>query len=537
MNRETSNTGNLKPLQVLLTLAAFAFVFTAFVFPFRIDWFDSKSYFYLPLELFVFGIALLVPGRIGRYLQVVFTIALAAGVIFRIADISAYQVFSRSFNPVFDSYLLTDGFHFLTSSFGLPAAIGAAFALVALAVSIILASYFSLQRLRVVLNLRPSLSVSVVLAGLVVWLLASSLGWPRASRYFYDQLAMHVSNTVASIKDFSEFKALVEIDAYATVPGESLFTALEGKDVLVVFVESYGRTLLEKSEYSEQFRPYLTASTKSLESAGFQSRSAFLTSPTVGGISWLAHGTALSGLWIDSQVRYDSLMMSQRPSLVRLFQRAGWRTVGVMPAISLAWPEGAYFGYEQLYTAPELAYQGAPYNYVTMPDQFTLSQFQKFELAPEPRQPVMAELALVSSHAPWTPVPTLRDWDEVGDGSVFTQEATSGDPAEVVWQSRDRVLQQFRECVEYVLNTISSFAQTFGDDDLVVLIIGDHQPMPYVTDNTDNRDVLVHLIAKDPAVMEAIEHWQWTPGMLPAPDVPVWRMDEVRDRFIQAFSP
>jgi hypothetical protein len=52
----------------------------------------------------------------------------------------------------------------------------------------------------------------------------------------------------------------------------------------------------------------------------------------------------MSGLWIDSQLRYDALMMSQRPSLIRLFQRAGWRTVGVMPAITLAWPEGQYFG-------------------------------------------------------------------------------------------------------------------------------------------------------------------------------------------------
>ena len=536
MSREFRNTDFLHPLQLLLTFAAFGFVFSAFVFPYRIDWFDSKSYYYLPLELFVLGGALLLPGRFAPSLRFVLALVLAAGVIFRIADISAFQVFSRPFNPVFDSYLLADGFHFVTTSFGFIAALAAAIALALLAALIVLASFYSLSRLHQLLSIQPKLSLGFVVSGLVVWLVASSAGWPRASRYFYDQLAMHASNTVASIKDFSEFKTLVEVDAYADVPGDALFSALAGKDVLVIFVESYGRTLLDKKEYSENFVPYLNESTKLLEASGFQSRSAFLTSPTVGGISWLAHGTALSGLWIDSQVRYDSLMMSQRPSLVRLFQRAGWRTVGVMPAISLAWPEGSYFGYEQLYTAPELDYQGAPYNYVTMPDQFTLSQFQKFELAKESRAPVMAEIALVSSHAPWTPVPTLIDWNDVGDGSVFIEEATSGDAAEVVWQDRDRVLKQFRECIEYVLSAISSFTRTFGDDELVVLVIGDHQPMPYVTDNTDNRDVLVHIIAKDPAVMEAVAHWQWSPGMLPASDAPVWRMDEVRDRFIQAFS-
>lgn len=536
MSRESRSTDFSKPLQLLLTLAAFGFVFSAFVFPNRIDWFDSKSYFYLPLELFLLGLALVLTGVYGRWLRISLAVLLAAGVIFRIADIAAFQVFARPFNPVFDTYLLADGFHFLTTTFGFIAAVAAAIALLVLASGIVFASFFSLARLHQLLRVKPTLSIAVVLAGLLIWIGASSAGWPRASRYFYDQFAMHISNTVTSIKDLREFRDLVDVDVYADTPGDALFSALRGKDVLVIFVESYGRTLLDKQEYSEQFVPFLNGTTNALEAAGFQSRSAFLTSPTVGGISWLAHGTALSGLWIDSQVRYDSLMMSQRPSLVRLFQRAGWRTVGVMPAISLAWPEGGYFGYDQIYTAPELEYQGAPYNYVTMPDQFTLSQFQKFELANEPRTPVMAELALVSSHAPWTPVPTLIEWDDVGDGSVFIEEATSGDAADVVWQSRDRVINQFRECIEYVMSAISSFSQTFGDDDLVILILGDHQPMPYVTDNTDNRDVLVHIIAKDPAVMEAVSHWQWTQGMMPASDAPVWRMDQVRDRFIQAFS-
>ena len=148
----------------------------------------------------------------------------------------------------------------------------------------------------------------------------------------------------------------------------------------------------------------------------------------------------------------------------------------------------------------------------------------------------MAEIALLSSHAPWTPVPTLIPWEDVGDGSVFSEEATAGDSPEVVWQDRDRVLKQFRECIEYVIDSLVSFTETFGDEDLVVLIIGDHQPMPYVTDNTENRDVLTHIIAQDPAVMAAIEDWQWSEGMLPADDAPVWRMDTVRDRFIEAFS-
>ncbi|MCB1664641.1 MAG: hypothetical protein KDI28_02635 [Pseudomonadales bacterium] len=528
-----------RPLRLrhgLLTLLAFCFAFLVFVIPNRLTWLDAKSFLYLPLELFVLGLALLLPGRAGTVLRFVLALLLAAGLIFRIADMVAFAVFSRPFNPVFDSYLLADGYHFLTTSLGQAVALLTALLACALVLGILLLSVFALGNLQRVLRRAPRVSLIVLLTGIALWGGLSAAGWPRASRYFVDQLSMHVSNTLHSVADLRAFRDVVNVDRYADAPGDSLFGALRGKDVLVVFVESYGRTLVDKAEYAQDFRPALERAGEALAETGYQSRSAFLTSPTVGGISWLAHGTALSGLWIDSQVRYDSLMMSERPSLVRLFQRAGWRTVGVMPAIGMPWPEGQYFGYDHLYTAPELDYRGLPFNYVTMPDQFTLSRFQELERARTSHEPVMAEIALISSHAPWTPVPRLIDWQEVGDGSIFNAQATAGESADEVWQDRDRVLRQYRECAQYVIDALVSYVRNFGDDDLVVLILGDHQPMPYVTDNTENRDVLTHIIARDPAVMRAIDHWQWTPGMLPADEAPVWRMDEVRDRFVDAFS-
>ena len=57
------------------------------------------------------------------------------------------------------------------------------------------------------------------------------------------------------------------------------------------------------------------------------SRSAFLTSPTFGAASWLAHSTLQSGLWVDSEQRYDQLLGSDRLTLTSAFGRAGWRTV------------------------------------------------------------------------------------------------------------------------------------------------------------------------------------------------------------------
>jgi hypothetical protein len=305
----------------------------------------------------------------------------------------------------------------------------------------------------------------------------------------------------------------------------------------VVFLESYGRVLLDSPRYADAIRPALERAGSTLSAQGYASSSAFLASSTIGGLSWLAHGTAMSGLWIDSQLRYDALMMSQRPTLIRLFQRAGWRTVGVMPAITLAWPEGQYFGYDQIYGAAALEYQGLPFNYVTMPDQFTLARFQQRERDPEARRPVMAEVALISSHAPWTPIPEVIDWDSIVDGTEFNEQAQRGPRTDQVWQDIDLLKSQYRDSVVYVLDTLVSYIEKFGDSNLVVLVMGDHQPMPLIAEGASAPDVMVHIISADPAVMEATADWQWTLGMLPAQDAPVWRMDTVRDRFIETFSP
>jgi hypothetical protein len=90
------------------------------------------------------------------------------------------------------------------------------------------------------------------------------------------------------------------------------------------FVESYGRDAIEDPRYASEVGAVLDAGSGRLRAAGFASRSAFLTSPTAGGGSWLAHSTLLSGLWINNQQRYNSLVSSDRLTLSKAFQGAGW---------------------------------------------------------------------------------------------------------------------------------------------------------------------------------------------------------------------
>src|SRR5262249_54318927 len=154
-----------------------------------------------------------------------------------------------------------------------------------------------------------------------------------------------------SLNDPTTFAAQVAVDAFRDTPGEDLLTALRGKDVIVTFVESYGRVALTHPDLAPQVGAVLDAGDRRLRAAGFASRSAFLTSPTAGGGSWLAHATLLCGVWVDNQQRHQTLLTSDRLTLNGAFRRAGWRTVGVMPGTNKAWPEGAFFGYDRVYAS------------------------------------------------------------------------------------------------------------------------------------------------------------------------------------------
>ena len=66
-------------------------------------------------------------------------------------------------------------------------------------------------------------------------------------------------------------------------------------------------------------------------------------------MSWLGHGSAISGLWLDNQLRYELMLGSGQPTLVDDFAAAGYRTVALMPQITMAWPEGRLLGYDEIW--------------------------------------------------------------------------------------------------------------------------------------------------------------------------------------------
>lgn len=268
--------------------------------------------------------------------------------------------------------------------------------------------------------------------------------------------------------------------------------------VVLAFVESYGVSALFDERYRPVVGPALDTMAEAAEQRGLHMVSGRLGSPVQGGQSWLAHASVLSGLWVESQHHYDALVASEAPTLIDDFRDSGHRSVAVMPAITKVWPEGRALGYDRIYDAAAMEYQGPAFNWVTMPDQYTWSRTHDRILEPA-RQPVFAELALVSGHAPWVPVlPVLADWNQIGEGEVFRQWQGAGESPASLWQDPERVREHYARAMAYSLEVIAGFiGQRMGDDTLLI-IMGDHQAAPLVTGDSASRDVPVHLVSADP---------------------------------------
>jgi hypothetical protein len=307
--------------------------------------------------------------------------------------------------------------------------------------------------------------------------------------------------------------------------------------MIFTFIESYGRSAIEDPIMAPGVDKTLDVSTKALAKAGFHAKSGWLTSATYGGSSWLGHSTTMSGLWIDNQQRYRTVMASDHLSLTKAFQKTGdWDTVGIMPGVQKAWPEQSYYGLDSVRNAFQLGYKGPKFSWSTMPDQYALEAYQKLEHSKKRDKPLMSEIILTSSHQPWAPIPKMVDWDKLGDGTVFNAIQKAGNKASDVITNPTKSREEYGKSVQYSVTALTQWMERYGDENTVLVFLGDHQPIARVSGDHASRDVPISIVAKDPKVLDKIADWNWSDGLRPAHNAPVWKMSAFRDKFLTAYG-
>ncbi|MEM8914529.1 MAG: sulfatase [Pseudomonadota bacterium] len=378
------------------------------------------------------------------------------------------------------------------------------------------------------------LILSGVTLGTLIW---PAWSWPTVSANTNRLVIEQVSLFARTERAKADFRIAVADDPLGqsdrTLPG------LAKTDVVLAFIESYGRTALDSEPFAPLIQSRLAQVEADMQEAGLKVVSAWLSSPTIGGQSWLAHASVLGGIEVNNNAEYQALLQSDRLTLIDLFERTGHRSIAVMPAIIWPWPDGDLFGYDGVYAAADLGYQATPFNWVTMPDQFTLSAFERLErsVPMAERQPLFAEIALISSHAPWTPIAQLVDWSNIDEGGmIFDEMARQGPSPAEVWSDRERIRDHYARALDYTLSVVGDYATNFVDQQTLLIVLGDHQPAPIVTGEGAGPEVPIHVIASSDGFLRPFRSAGYTDGLVPGSQAPRAPMSTLRDLIAEGFN-
>jgi phosphatidylglycerophosphate synthase len=531
-------------LRIVVTVLAVAVVGIDLLVPVRPWQLTFAAFARIPVEALVLvAVALVLPPRPRRIMATIAGILFGLLLVDKLLNMAFWEEVDRAFNPLNDWVSIPPALGVVSDSIG---SVVTDILLVAVGIGLILLVVIitaSTIRITTVAARHRRATVPGLAALTAIWAVCAGLslqfipGSPIASASATGLAVAQVRATQAALSDPRLFEqAIHSRDPAAAIPASNLLTGLRGKDVLIVFVESYGQVAVQGTSFSPGIDALLRQRTASLARAGWSTQSAWLTSPTFGGISWLAHSTLQSGLWVNSTQRYGELTASSRFTLSDAFDKAGWHTVSDDPADDPSWTIGkTFYHYDQVYNKDNVGYRGPTFNFLSTPDQYTLAKFQQLELAAG-HKPVMAQIDLESSHIPWAPLASMVPWNKVGNGSVFDGQPGRSEDAPRVWRNANTVRQWYGRSIQYSMNVLTSWVTELNDPNLVLILLGDHQPHTIVSGPGADHEVPISIIARDPSVFRQIAPWHWQDGLLPGPQAPLEPMDAFRNQFLHTFS-
>jgi hypothetical protein len=451
-----------------------------------------------------------------RGLSAVLAVVLGGAVLLRVADIAVPWFFGREFNAAVDLKYLPFFLDLLGRSLppGTYVIYLACAALALLALFAVLTALLSATRRAIEQGHWRALACAVALPIALHAIVPSryDLGPAPVAAPLADVTARNVGRALEASGLWGRDAAFIR-EAAASWPRNANVSALGQRHVLLVFVESYGTIALSDPAMAEVIGPTLARFQARAREAGFASASRVLNSPIIGGGSWMAHASVLTGIPISTQALYDVMLAHDLASLARVLGAQGYRSVAVMPRLRQAWPHGAFFGFDAVLDDPAMGYRGPPFAWESMPDQFVLERTHELEIAPA-RQPLFLKYVLASSHLPFDLVPHLvENGRGLGDGAIYREFLAEPFPPPNgnVFDNRAGYLAALR----YVLRSIEEYLVHRLDDDSLVIILGDHQPPLTLAASTRNRAVPVHVLSRDHALIERFATEGFKPGMTP----------------------
>lgn len=479
-------------------------------------------------------------GAAPRRLLVLLAVLFVLGAIGRYAEVTAPALYGREVNLYWD-------LPHVTSLAGMLTRVASPWLLLAAAVGILaglallyFAALWSLRRVAGTLQ-SPSMRVAMSIAAIAV-VVGFTLENLQAQRPRIPRFAMPISKTYA--EQFAKIgRALAEPGTVHQLPPSpaltSTLSSIAGSDVMVMFVESYGRVAYDRRDFFDTLAPARAELAAAARDTGRSIASGYVESPTFGGGSWLAHLNFLAGVEVRDVGHAQLLMTQPRRTFGNALAEHGYRRIGLMPGLKWSWPEGVFYGFDKIYDDASLDYQGPAFGWWRIPDQFALAKLDALELAPRDptsigRKPLFVVFPTVNTHTPFRPTPPYQaDWSRMLSAQPFDATAVQQSLAQLPeWTN---MAESYKGALAYSLQTLAGYLRTQRRDNLIMVIVGDHQPPAMVSGENAPWDVPVHVITSNPAVLAALEGCGFVPGLIPAPTA-MGRMHQLGPSLLYAFG-
>jgi hypothetical protein len=477
---------------------------------------------------------------LAKGLYILLLILLLAIRLFRVGDVVVPEYFNRPFNLYIDSEYVPDLLHLLWHSFSAWKFFSMAIVFVIGLVLVCWGLWSSIRTIHRAFGQARLRRAFWALTAIEAVLVLSFI-----TGYFPDKLPSPYTTCTARLAEEIRFIATVDAVRHKTNSHIREATAhsrqfqqpldlLGNADVHFFIIESYGLTLYDTPRHAERFLPIAKAFDAAMARSGLKNYTSVMQSPTFGGASWLAFGTLESGVWLPDQLHYYYLLTSSVAPLATYFNRAGYRSVSVMPGTTLPWPEGDYFGYSRQYYAKDFDYRGPPYGWSPMPDQYVLQTIHAREVENR-NTPLFIRYVLTSTHAPFHRQPRyIGDWDRIGDGSVYHQQEPVTFPNN--WPDLTESTEAYLTAMTYEFTVLQNYLAASRDDEALWIILGDHQPNAHITGPLKDALVPVHVISRSERLLEPFHRAGYTPGIIPIMPPEPKRMDTFLIAFLSAFS-
>jgi hypothetical protein len=166
-----------------------------------------------------------------------------------------------------------------------------------------------------------------------------------------------------------------------------------------------------------------------------------------------------------------------------------------------------------IYGRDLLEYEGPQFGWWSIPDQYALAKLEAVERHRPSRAPLFVVFPTSTSHAPFGPVaPYQPDWPRVLTKHAYEEADVTR--AMAVVPDLTKLAPSYVRAIAYEFTSLAGYLRE-QPDDLVMIVIGDHQPPAAVSGKDAPWRVPVHVIGRRPHVLDRLLADGFRPGLEP----------------------